>query len=130
MILDRPVRLNKKRELIVDKRDEPGIYVPGQTFTWEKAWFTVPIETPHDKVMFLADRYQNKWGKHLEGKGFTVLSMETPEIDLSPVSNSAGEDRRRYILHAKVSRPPVTYHVDVPDKDVPLYQKAGYTLQE
>ena len=130
MLLDRPVHLNKKRELIVDKRDEPGLYVPGQEFTWDKAWFDVPIETPHDKVMFLADRYQNKWGKVLEGRGFTVLSMSMPEIDLSTVSNAAGEDRRRYILRAEVSRPPVTHHVDVPDKDVPLYQKAGYILQE
>ena len=130
MILDRPVRLNKKRELIVDKRDEPGLYVPGQTFTWDKAHFTVPVEKSDEYVQFLADRYRNKWGKHLEGKGFDVLWMGMPEIDTSVVANTVDTDRRKYILYAKVSRPPVTTHVDVPDKDVPLYQKAGYTLQE
>ena len=130
MILDRPVRLNKMRELLVDKRNEPGIYVPGQRFTWEKAHFTVPVEKSDEYVQFLADRYRNKWGKHLEGKGFDVLWMGMPEIDTSVVANTVDADRRKYIIRAKVSRLPVTHHMDVPDKDVPLYQKAGYILQE
>jgi len=130
VLLDRPVHLNKKRELIVDKRDEPGLYVLGQEFTWEKAQFTVPVEKSDAYIQFRADQYRNKWGKHLEGKGFNVLWMSMPEIDTSVVANTVDADRRKYIIRAKVSRPPVTHHVDVPDKDVPLYQKAGYTLQE
>ena len=120
----------------MDRRHNVHQYFEGQTYTWETAWFTVPASVSDERVQVLGDRYRRKWGYHLEtpqpyGPGFTVLYMEGPVLDTSIAGRAMTEpDRRRYVLWAKVTRAPVTTHVDVPDEDVPLFLAHGYTLKE
>lgn len=130
------IRLNARRELLHDPRNDVRPYFPGQRFTWERGFFTVPISVSEERVELLAHRYMQRWGQYLEtpqpyGPGFKVLLMEEPCLDTGVVARAVDPpDRKRYSLWAKVTRTPVNLHVEVPDEDVALYLASGYKLRE
>lgn len=131
-ILDQPVRLNPRTRMpYSDPRAFPRLWTPVQRHIWDRASFTVPADVPDERVKQAGDRYRMKYGKALEVQGFDVLGMGWPEEDRSVLARGTTDpDRRRYIIWAKIRRRPVEVHVDVPDEDVPIYQKAGYRLTE
>lgn len=94
---------------------------------WDMATLTVPEDTPDERVQFVADKYRAKFGKYLEGQGFTVKKMTKPLISkrLFPTE----EGRRRYDIFAFVSRRPVELNVRVPEILVPEMQAMGLKLK-
>lgn len=112
-----------------DPRDGGALWRPDQGYTWEKASFTVPVDVSDERVWDARGKYRNKFGKTLEFEGWQVLGISNPRRDRSAVAyGTTDPDRKRYVLWAKVRRRPVTFTVDVPDEDVPLYQQAGFKL--
>ena len=97
-----------------------------QNGVWERASFTVPDSVSEERVQFHADKYQRKFGDHLEGVGFTVVAMTEPEIDTG--SLPVDPDRRRYIIWAWVRRRPIIAHMEVEDEAVPTLLKLGMSL--
>lgn len=130
------IRLNGRRELPVDPRNKPHLYFHGQRFTWEKGVFTVPDSVSEERVQFAAEKYRVKYMEYLEtpqphGPGFRVLDMDGPHEDRSVVGlGVTDQDRRRYVIWAKVTRAPVVFRSDVGDDDVPLYIACGWKLKE
>ncbi|MDA1188801.1 MAG: hypothetical protein O2854_03880 [Chloroflexi bacterium] len=111
----------------MDPRTMPALWTPRQTHIWKSATFTVPIEVTEERVRFSADKYRLKFGKALETQGYNVLHMEQPKEDRSvAAAGTTDPDRRRYQIWAKVTRRPVEIRVDVPDADIPIYEKAGF----
>ena len=101
--------------------------------TWERAVFTVPLGVPEERVQFVADKYQRKFGYHLEKQGFTVLQMSQPVRVTRPIEGDAGimdPTRKKYGILAYVTRRPVEHTVDVPDALVPELEKVGMRLTE
>ena len=95
----------------------------------EKACFTVPAGTPHERVMQVQDKYQLKLGKYLEHNRLIVKHMGDVERDLAP--NTAPPDRVAYCVRALVTREgPVEMKFDVPDEAVPELQAIGMKLTE
>lgn len=131
MTLPHPVRLERgTRELLgVDPRDS-FLWTPAKKYTWEKAIFRVGVEWTEEKVQDVAGpKYRNKFGDHLEGEGFTVLAMDGPYYDGSVVAaGTTDPDEKRYVIWAKVTRRPITTHVEVSDESVPSFLKSGYSL--
>jgi hypothetical protein len=122
---------NPDRTVRVDSRDQPGLWMPGQTHTWDHATFTVPDSVSDEKVTsrIVADKYNYKYAKELWKQGFEILEMEGPYIDKRLVAaGMTDDDRRPYIIRAKIRRAPQEVRVDVPDEDVPIYLAAGYKL--
>lgn len=114
-----------------DPRDVPRMWTLEQMFVWQKASYTVPGAVSEERVQATGDKYRRKFGKSLESEGWRVLGMEGPTLDRSVLAYGLTDpDRRRYIIYAKVTRRPETITVDVPDEDVPLYEKAGFKLTE
>lgn len=95
---------------------------------WERATFTVPLNTPHERVMADSYIYANRFGKHLEAQGFTVLEMLQPQITSGRLPTD--EDRKRYDLFAYVTRGLREVHTDVPDSVVPELQAKGLKLND
>lgn len=131
MILPRSIRLDKNREVIADPRNNPRLW-ERYGYVWEKGTFTVPLNTPEERVQFAAHKYVNKFGRMLEErKVFQVLQVQGPFRDYGAVAQAIVEpDRKRYVMWAKVRRRPVTTHFDIPDQYVPAMQAAGLKLQE
>jgi len=131
IFLARPVRLHTQTgELLgVDPRDERRGWKSGQSYVWQKGVFTVPVDVAEERVEFVAAKYRNRFGEALELQGFEVLSMDGPYRDGSVVAMGVTPpDRKRYVMWAQARRRPVEVKVDVPDEDVLLYQKAGFSL--
>lgn len=95
--------------------------------TWERASYTVPLDTPEDKVKYSASKYMTRFGDNLEAQGFKVLIMSKPEIDKSRIPTDP--DRKRYVLWAWVRRNPATFKIDVPDIAVPSMLEKGMKLK-
>ena len=94
---------------------------------WERASFTVPLPTSEEKVQWHAGTYQNRFGKHLERQGFTVLKMTPPSrITNEPVD----DDRKKYAIYAWVRRRPSTFTLEVPDEKVLAMMSLGMKLNE
>ncbi len=94
---------------------------------WDRATFTVPSDTPDERVQFVADRYRAKFGKYLEEQGFTVKKMTKPLVSRRLFPTEAG--RRRYDIYAFVSRRPVELTARVPGVLVPEMQAMGLKLK-
>jgi len=93
---------------------------------WERATFTVPDGTSDSQVQFQASKYMARFGRVLEGQGFTVKEMLKPQV-----SNRLPErGRRRYDILAFVSRRPAIIRESIPDILVPSMQLKGMTLVE
>lgn len=95
---------------------------------WEKATFTVPVNTPDERVQFHAKEYMRKFGEYLEEEGFTVKEMLKPQIGERrfPVVE---EDRKCYAIFAFVSRVPVELTTMVPETLIPEMQAKGLKLK-
>ena len=82
-------------------------------------------------MQLVADRYQIRFGKYLEGEGFEVLGMGKPQVDYSTKAEGTTDpNRRAYIIWAKVRRAPRQIHAEVKDEDIGLYEKAGFSLRK
>ena len=97
-------------------------------YVWQRASFTVPLSTPDAKVLDAASKYQLKFGKHLEGNGYTVLDMTTPVAveDKVPID----PDRKKYVIFARVKRRPQETSLWVPDNAVNEMRSLGMRLTE
>ena len=74
---------------------------------------------------------QKKARDILEKQGFDVLEMSRPFRDLSIVAQATGEpDRNYYVMWAEVWQRPKLVHADIPDRYVPIWQAAGWKLNE
>ena len=96
--------------------------------TWEQASFTVPIDVPDERVQFLGDKYQLKFGKVLETEGLEVLWMSRPFTGKG--KRPVDEDRRAYFVKAWCKRRPIEIHMDIPDNAVGDMIELGLKLQE
>lgn len=94
---------------------------------WDRATFTVPDDTPDERVKFVADKYQAKFGNYLEGQGFTVKEMLKPQVSVRKFPTAP--DRRRYDIFAFVTREPVELTVMVPEILIPEMQLRGLKLK-
>jgi len=93
---------------------------------WERATFTVPEDVSDERVRFEAHKYMRRFGRSLEGQGFTIKEMLRPQV-----SNRLPEKgRRRYDILAFVSRAPVVIRENIPDTLVTEMQLKGMTLVE
>jgi hypothetical protein len=120
---------SETRKPIRDARRYPKLWYPGQPFTRETGSFTVPASVSEERVELAYDRYRKKFGEAMERQGFEVLDIKGPKVDKSFVANGTTDpDRRKYVLHGRVRRRPITFTIDVPDEDVAIYEKAGFWL--
>lgn len=124
------IHLDQNGLVRLDIRNDQSLFLP-YGYIWQRGSFTVPADVSDERVQFAADKYRRKFGAILErGKyGFRVLEMIGPHEDKGAVKKATTDsDRRAYVIWAKVTRRPVTFHVEVPDEDVPMYQAAGFKL--
>ena len=105
---------------IVDRSLELGGY-------WERATFTVPIDTPDERVQFNADKYTAKAAKVYEAQGCTVLNFTKPFVSLGHLVTDA--DRRRYDIFFWCRRKPITLEFQIPEKAIPEMQRQGMKLK-
>ena len=96
---------------------------------WKRASFTVPAETPDERIQFVKDRYMSIWGTLLEQDGWTVLEMRSPH-QVRSYKGIDAPDRKRYAVWAWCIRGPITYTVDMPDEWVTEAKKFGFRLKE
>jgi hypothetical protein len=105
------------------------MWTPRQDSVWDKASFTVPDSVSEERVHDSGGKYRYKYAKELWRQGFEILGMEGPYEDRSVVAiGMTDPDRRKYVIRAKVRRAPQEVRVDVPNVDVPIYQKSGWQL--
>lgn len=90
---------------------------------WERRIFTVPKDTPEERVQFHADRYMKRAGDSLEMEGFQVIYMKRPHIDRCPYPEDG--DRKRYVIMAWVRRRPVELTMDIPEEMIPSALASG-----
>ena len=123
-------RLNARRQFVPeDWRDNHRSWRPGQDSVLEKCSFTVPDTVSEERVQDAGPKYRNKFGKSLEYQGWTVLRLDGPNLDAGMVARGITDpDRRRYVIWAEVKRRPSRYTLEVPDEDVAIYAKAGFSL--
>ena len=123
-------RLNADRVFVPeDWRDDHRSWRPGQRSVLEKCSFTVPDTVSEERVQDAGPKYRNKFGKILEQQRWTVLRLDGPNLDEGMVAKGITDpDRRRYVIWAEVKRRPTDYTFDVPDEDVAIYEKAGFSL--
>lgn len=95
----------------------------------ETAVFQVPLSISEERIRFDADKFQRKFGKHLEAQGFTVLAMSQPVLDKRSHVKCA-PDRKQYAILAVCRRRPVTQIIDVPDAAVPGLLARGMRLAD
>lgn len=99
------------------------LYVKG---IWERGTFTVPDDTPEDKIEWKKADYKREFGKLLEAQGFQVLEMTSPTLSTGRLATEPG--RKRYDLYARVIRKPQLVRLSVPDTAVPALQRQGLRL--
>ena len=95
----------------------------------EIAVFQVPLGISEERIRFDADKFQRKFGKHLEAQGFTVLAMSQPVLDQRSHVKCA-PDRKQYAILALCRRRPVIQTIDVPDAAVPALLARGMRLKD
>lgn len=93
---------------------------------WERRVFTVPTDTPEERVELVADRYMQRAGDSLEREGFRVIYMQKPHLDRCPYLED--EDRKRYVIMAWVRRRPVEITMDIPEVMIPSALASGMQL--
>ena len=123
-------RLNADRVFVPeDWRDNHRGWRPGQRSVLEKCTFTVPDSVSEERVQDAGAKYRNVFGTSLVAQGWTVLQLDGPNLDDGMVARGITDpDRRRYVIWAEVKRQPSSYTFDVPDEDVAMYEKAGFSL--
>ena len=84
------------------------LYVKG---IWERGTFTVPDDTPEERVAFKIATYKRQFGELLERQGFTVLEMTSPTLSTRRLVTEPG--RKRYDLYARVIRKPETIIIPI-----------------
>ena len=94
---------------------------------WERATFTVPADTPDERVQFHADKYIAKAAKVFEAQGCTVLEVTKPIVSLGHLVTD--DDRRRYDIFFWCRRKPIEYTFEIPDKAVPEMQRLGMKIK-
>ena len=94
---------------------------------WERATFTVPIETPDERVQFNADKYTAKAAKVFEAQGCTILDFTKPIVSLGHLVTD--DDRRRYDIFFWCRRKPITYTFEIPEEAIPEMEKVGMKLK-
>ena len=94
---------------------------------WERATFTVPADTPDERVQFHADKYTAKAAKVFEAQGCTVLEVTKPIVSLGHLVTDA--DRRRYDIFFWLRRKPVTLEFEIDEKAIPEMQRLGMKLK-
>lgn len=105
---------------LVDRSLEQGGF-------WERATFTVPADTPDERVQFHADKYIAKAAKVYEAQGSTVLNFTKPIVSLGHLVTD--DDRRRYDIFFWLRRKPITYNFEIPEKAIPLMQSKGMKIK-
>ena len=103
-----------------------GLWHPNQKGVWESAKYTVPVNTPEDKIDFHADKYVQRAGEAYEKRGFQVLQMEKPRPDKMPIG--VEPDRKSYVIWIYVRRKPQQVTINVPDASVPTLLRQGMKL--
>ena len=96
---------------------------------WEMAKFSVPIETPDERVQMVAGEYMKRAGEGFRKQGFTVHEMKRPQVS-NLLSFTAGPGRKTYYINVFVSRRPNELTIPIPDYAVLEMQKAGLKLIE
>ncbi len=91
---------------------------------WERATFTVPLETLDERVQFKADEYTRRAGNVFEAQGYTILKVTPPRVSFSHLVTEA--DRRRYDIYFFLRRTPITMRVQVPEMLHPQMLAMGY----
>ena len=104
---------------IVDRSLELGGY-------WERATFTVPIDTPNERVQTRADKYTAKAAKVFEAQGCTVLNFTKPIVSLGHLVTDP--DRRRYDIFFWLRRIPGNITLPIPVQLIPEFQSKGWRL--
>lgn len=99
------------------------LYVKG---IWERGTFTIPDDTPDDRIQFKKDEYKREFGQLLEAQGFSVLEMTNPSPTTQKMKAEPG--RKRYDVYARVIRKPEVIRFSVPDLAVPALQGQGFKL--
>ena len=94
---------------------------------WERATFTVPHDTPDERVQFKADKYIRKAGYVYEAQGCTVLNHTKPIVSLGHLVTDG--DRRRYDIFFWLKRKPETYTIPIPEQLIPEMQSKGLKLK-
>lgn len=125
------VRWTKDRLLPSDPRnDSAGRWSEKRPFYWEKVVYTVPADVSNARVHEQDAHFRNKGGRIMEDVyGLTVLAVDGPHRDKGLVARmTTDQDRQRYFIWYKVTRPPVSQRFEIPDADVPMYEAAGYRL--
>ncbi len=94
---------------------------------WERATFTVPIDTPDERVQFHADKYIRKAAEVYEAQGCTVLKHTKPIVSKGHLPTD--DDRRRYDIFFYLRRRPITYDLQIPEAIIPEIQSKGWKLK-
>ena len=94
---------------------------------WERATFTVPADTPDERVQFHADKYTAKAAKVFEAQGCTVLDFTKPIVSLGHLVTD--DDRRRYDIFFWCRRKPITYTFEISEEAIPEMEKVGMKLK-
>jgi hypothetical protein len=102
---------------------KPLLYVKG---IWERGTFTVPENTPEDRIQSKSAEYKKTFGKILESQGFIVLEMTSPTLSNGVFKTDP--DMKRYEFYARVIRKPQTVRISVPDIAVPALLEKGLRL--
>ncbi len=96
----------------------------------EKVVYTVPQDVAEERIQFSASKYRNKAGTVLEDQGWEIMEMAGPFLDKGIVARGTIDpDRKQYLIWVACRRRPERVRVDVPDRDVPVYEAAGFKLQ-
>jgi len=94
---------------------------------WEKATFTVPADTPDERVQFHADKYIRRAAEVFEAQGCKILRHTKPIVSLGFLPTD--EDRRRYDIFFWLRRRPITYELEIPEALIPEMQSKGLKLK-
>ena len=94
---------------------------------WERATFTVPAETPDERVQSNADKYTRRAAKVFEAQGCQILDVTKPIVSLGHLVTD--DDRRRYDIFFWCRRKPITYTFEIPEQAIPLMQEKGMKLK-
>lgn len=94
---------------------------------WERATFTVPADTPDERVQFHADKYIARAAQVFEAQGSQVLKVTKPIVSLGYLPTD--DDRRRYDIFFWLRRKPITYELEIPEQLIPDMQKKGLKLK-
>ena len=96
---------------------------------WHRAVFSVPVETPKDKLMEAVPRYIKVFIRARDEQGWHLISR----VQFNPFGRLIEPDRMQYTLSACFEREPETRRMEVPDNEKlikRLIEKYGARLQD